>query len=226
MEGNAFLAAQKIGSPESGANGLAAFVGVGPRLFGIAYRILGSAAEAEDVVQDVWLRWQAVDRSAVLNAPAYLATTTTRLALNLAQSARSRRETYVGEWLAEPVDMSPDPHLEAERGEALEHAVRLLLETLSPRERAAYVLRKAFNYQYRQIADILRLGEANIRQLVSRACKRVADRPRAFVSSAERRRFLDAFIAAAQQGDFAALEELFASDVAAYSDDTAASAVA
>jgi len=226
MEGNAFLAAQEIGSPESGANGLAAFVGVRPRLFGIAYRILGSPAEAEDVVQDVWLRWQAIDRSVVLNAPAYLATTTTRLALNLAQSARSRRETYVGEWLAEPVDASPDPQMEAERGEALEHAVRLLLETLSPRERAAYVLRKAFNYQYRQIADILQLGEANIRQLVTRARKHVADRPRAFVSSAERRRLLDAFIAAAQQGDFAALEELFASDVAAYSDDTAATVVA
>jgi RNA polymerase sigma-70 factor (ECF subfamily) len=226
MEGNAFLAAHEIGSPESGANGLAAFVGVRPRLFGIAYRILGSAAEAEDVVQDVWLRWQAIDRSVVLNAPAYLATTSTRLALNVAQSARSRRETYVGKWLAEPVDMSPDPQLEAERGEALEHAVVLLLETLSPTERAAYVLRKAFNYQYRQIAAILRLGETNIRQLVSRARKRVADRPRACVSSTERRRLLDAFIAAAQQGDFTALEELFASDVAAYLDDTAASAAA
>jgi RNA polymerase sigma-70 factor (ECF subfamily) len=162
----------------------------------------------------------------VLNAPAYLATTATRLALNLTQSARSRRETYVGEWPAEPVDMSPDPQSEVERGEALEHAVLLLLETLSPTERAAYVLRKAFNYQYRHIADILRLGEANIRQLVTRARKHVADRPRAPVSSAERRRLLDAFIAAAQHGDFAALEELFASDVAAYSDDTTASAVA
>lgn len=226
MEGNALVAAPEIGSPESGANGLAAFVGVRPRLFGIAYRVLGRAAEAEDVVQDVWLRWQAIDRSVVLNAPAYLATTTTRLALNLAQSARSRRETYVGTSLPEPVDTSPNPQLEAERGEALEHAVRVLLETLSPRERAAYVLREAFNYQYRQIAGILRLGEANIRQIVSRARKRVADRPRAFVSPTERRRLLDAFIAAAQQGDFAALEELLASDVAAYSDDTAASAAA
>ena len=136
MEGNA-------------ANGLAAFVAVRARLFGIAYRILGNAAEAEDVVQDAWLRWQAIDRSGVLNAPAYLATTTTRLALNLAQSARSRRETYAGTWHAERVDTSPNVQLEVERAEALEHAVLLLLETLSPTERAAYVLRVAFDYRYR-----------------------------------------------------------------------------
>jgi len=226
MEENAFPAAQEIGSPELGANGLAAFVGVRPRLFAIAYRMLGSAADAEDVVQDVWLRWQAIDRSVVLNVSAYLATTTTRLAINVARSARSRHETYVGKWLAEPVDTSPNPQLEAERGEALEHAIVLLLETLSPTQRAAYVLREAFNYQYRQIADILGLAEANIRQLVTRARKHVADRPRTFVGSAKRRRLLDAFVAAAQQGDCAALEEIFASDVAAYSDDTAASAVA
>jgi len=221
MEERPLLAAREIGSPESDANGLAAFVGVRPRLFGIAYRILGSPADAEDVVQDVWLRWQATDRSVVLNAPAYLATATTRLAINVVQSARSRRETCVGTWLAEPVDASPDPQLEAERGEAVERAVRLLLETLSPRERAAYVLREAFNYRYSQIADVLRLGEANIRQLVSRARRHVAHRPHAQVSSAERRRLLGAFIAAAQQGNCAALEELFASDVAAYSDDAA-----
>jgi RNA polymerase sigma-70 factor, ECF subfamily len=219
MAGNALVAISQTGSSESAAKGLAAFVGVRPRLFRIAYRILGSAAEAEDVVQNVWLRWQAIDRSVVLNPPAYLATTTTRLALNFAQSARSRRETYAP-WRAEPVDTSPNPQSEAERGEALEHAVSLLLETLSPTERAAYVLREAFNYPYRMIAEILRLGEANIRQLVTRARKRVANRPHASVSSAERRRFLDAFRAAAQQGDCAALEELFTSDVAAYSDDT------
>src|ERR1700737_4527620 len=96
-------------------DGLSAFAGVRPRLFGIAYRMLGSAAEAEDIVQDVWLRWQTTDRSVVLNPPAFLATTTTRLAINLAQSARSRRETYVGPWLPEPVDTSSDPHLGAGR---------------------------------------------------------------------------------------------------------------
>jgi DNA-directed RNA polymerase specialized sigma24 family protein len=129
--------------PEAVANGLAVFVEVRPRLFAIAYRILGCAAAAEDVVQDAWLRWQAIDRSVVLNARAFLATTTMRLAINVAQSARLRRETCVGTWLAEPADTRPDPQTEVERGEALEHAVLMLLETLSPRERAAYVLREA-----------------------------------------------------------------------------------
>src|SRR5262249_33858638 len=125
---------------------LSAFVRARPRLFGIAYRMLGSAAEAEDIVQDAWLRWQATDRSAVLDAAAFLATTTTRLALNVVQSARSSRETYVGPWLPEPVDTSADPHLGAERGEALGLAVLVLMEKLSPMERAAYVLREAFDY--------------------------------------------------------------------------------
>src|SRR5437879_3750675 len=91
---------------ESAHDVLADFLSVRPRLFGIAYRMLGSAAEAEDIVQDVWLRWQATNRSAVQNAPAFLATTTTRLAIDLAQSARSRHEVYVGSWLPEPVDTS------------------------------------------------------------------------------------------------------------------------
>ena len=210
----------------SSDDGVSAYMSVRPRLFGVAYRMLGSAADAEDILQDVWVRWQNTDRGEVKNPAAFMVTATTRLAINVVQSARSRRETCVGTWLAEPVDRSANPLVEAERGEAMEDAVSLLLETLSPTERAAYVLREAFNYPYRQIADILRLGEANLRQLVTRARKHIADRPRASVSSAEQRRLLDAFIAAAQQGDCAALEELFASDVAAYSDKTAASAVA
>src|SRR3954470_3086683 len=120
-------------------DGLSVFAGVRPRLFGIAYRMLGSAAEAEDIVQDVWLRWQSTNRGAVENPPAYLATTTTRLCINLAQSAQSRRETYIGTWLPEPVDTSSDPGIGAERGEALKLAVLVLLEKLSPKERGAYV---------------------------------------------------------------------------------------
>lgn len=192
---------------------LSAFVSVRPRLFGIAYRILASGAEAEDIVQDVWLRWQTTDRSVILDAPAFLATMTTRLAINLAQSARSRHETYIGTWLPEPVDTSDDPHLGAERGEALEFAVLLLLEKLSPTERAAYVLREAFDYSYQGIADVLKLTEANIRQLVSRARKHISNGRRANVSAAEQRRFLVAFIDAAQKGDTAALEEFFAADI-------------
>ncbi|HTF66768.1 MAG TPA: sigma factor-like helix-turn-helix DNA-binding protein [Edaphobacter sp.] len=176
------------------------------------------SAEAEDIVQDVWLRWQTTDRSVVLDPPAFLATTATRLAINLAQSARSRHETYVGPWLPEPVDTSTDPRLGAERGQALEFAVLLLLEKLSPTERAAYVLREAFDYPYRQIANILQLEEANTRQLVTRARQHIADGRRAPVSSTEQRRLLETFIAAAQKGDLAALEGLFASDVVSYSD--------
>jgi RNA polymerase sigma-70 factor, ECF subfamily len=199
-------------------DGLLAFAPVRPRLFGIAYRMLGSAAEAEDIVQDVWLRWQSTNRSAVENPPAYLATTTTRLCINLAQSAHTRRETYIGTWLPEPVDTSGDPGVGAERGEALKLAVLLLLERLSPSERAAYVLREAFDYSYRQIADVLQMEEANVRQLVSRARKHIADGRRTPVSSDEQRRLLEAFIAAAQKADMAALESLFAEDVVSTSD--------
>jgi RNA polymerase sigma-70 factor (TIGR02957 family) len=204
--------------PKAPDDSLVEFLKVRPRLFGIAYRMLGSAAEAEDIVQDVWLRWQVADRSAVLDPPAFLATTATRLAINLAQSAHSRRETHVGPWLPEPVDTSTDPQLGAERGEALEFAVLLLLEKLSPTERAAYVLREAFDYPYRQIAEILQLEEANTRQLVTRARQHIADGRRAPVSSTEQRRLLETFIAAAQKGDLAALEGLLASDVVSYSD--------
>src|SRR5207248_1775971 len=180
--------------------------------------MLGSAVEAEDIVQDVWLRWQTTDRTVVRDAPAFLATTTTRLAISHAQSARSRRETYVGPWLPEPVDTSADPGLGAERGEALELAVLVLLEKLSPAERAAYVLREAFDYPYKQIAEILQLEEANTRQLVTRARKHIADGRRTQVSSAEQQRLLGAFLDAAQKGDLAALESLFAADIVSYSD--------
>jgi RNA polymerase sigma-70 factor (ECF subfamily) len=193
--------------------GLSAFAPVRPRLFGIAYRILGSAAEAEDIVQDVWLRWQSANRIAVENPPAFLAATTTRLCINLVQSAHWRREIYIGAWLPEPVDTSADPGLAAERGEALKLAVLVLFEKLSPTERAAYVLREAFDYPYRQIADILQMEEANVRQLVSRARRHTADGRRKPVSSDEQRRFLEAFAGAAHKGDMAGLEGVFAEDV-------------
>lgn len=199
-------------------DGLSAFVPVRRRLFGIAYRMLGSTTEAEDIVQDVWLRWQATDRSVVQNAPAFLATTTARLATNLARSARSRREAYAGSWLPEPVDTSDAPRLGAERREALESAVRLLLEKLTPCERAAYILREAFDYPYHQISEILQLNEPNVRQLVSRAGKHISNGRRASISASERRRLLAAFINAAQNGELASLEELLASDAACSAD--------
>ena len=149
-------------------DGLNAFAEVRPRLFGIAYRMLGSAAEAEDIVQDVWLRWQSANRGAVENPSAFLATINTRLCINLAQSAHSRHETYTGTWLPEPVDTSADSGLGAERGEALKLAVLLLLEKLSPAERAAYVLREAFDYPYHQISEILKLEEAQVHRHLSK----------------------------------------------------------
>lgn len=204
--------------PQPPDHGLAAFSKVRPRLFGIAYRMLGSAAEADDLVQDVWLRWQKSDRSVIENPPAFLATTTTRLAINAVQSARVRRESYVGPWLPEPIDTTNDPHLGAERGEALEFAVLLLLEKLTPAERAAYILREAFDYSYTQIAEVIELSEDNARQLVSRARKHITEGRRKTVSPAEQRRLLSLFIEAARTGDLPALEGLLASDVVSYSD--------
>jgi RNA polymerase sigma factor (sigma-70 family) len=209
---------QPASSADASHDGLSAFLSVRSRLFGIAYRMLGSAAEAEDIVQDVWVRWQTTDRSVVRDAAAFLATATTRLAINVMQSARSRRETSAGPWLPEPVDTSADPGLGAERGEGLEAGVLVLLEKLSNMERAAYILREAFEYAYRDIADILRLQEANARQLVTRARQHVANSRRTPANATEQRRLLAAFIAAAQDGDVASLEGLFASDVVSTSD--------
>ncbi|MFG1807339.1 RNA polymerase sigma-70 factor [Streptomyces sp. NPDC049040] len=188
------------------------------RMFGIAYRMLGSVSEAEDVLQEAWIRWQTYDRSKVENAEAFLATTVTRLAINVLQSARVRRETYVGPWLPEPVDTSSDPALGAVNGEALEVAVLMLLEKLSPPERAAYVLREAFDYPYGQIAEIIGQSQANTRQLVSRARKHLAKEKRASVAPADHQRFLTAFVAAAQAGDVSLMEKVFADDVISYSD--------
>lgn len=191
------------------------FQSVRPRLFGIAYRVLGSADEADDVVQDAWIRWQGTDRGKVRDAPAFLATTTTRLAINVTQSARARRETQVGPSLPEPADREADPALAIERREALEPAVRMLSGKLSPAERAAYVLREAFDYPYRRIAQVLGLSEANARQLATRARCRLAGELRRPVAASEERALLDALLAAAQTGDLATLEQLLRADVAA-----------
>jgi RNA polymerase sigma factor (sigma-70 family) len=197
---------------------LTVFAGVRPRLFGMAYRMLGSAADADDVVQNAWLRWQTTDRAAVLDPPAFLTTVTTRLALNVADSAHARHEGYIGPWLPEPVDTHADPYLGAEHGEALGLAVLALMEKLTSRERGAYVLREAFDCSYGRIAEILGLEEANVRQLVSRAKKHIAENRRAPVDPAEQRRLMEAFVAAAKAGDAAALENLFAADVASVTD--------
>ncbi|MFB8030174.1 MULTISPECIES: RNA polymerase sigma-70 factor [unclassified Streptomyces] len=194
------------------------FLGARPQLFGIAYRVLGSAVEAEDIVQEAWLRWQGTDRSAVREPAAFLATVTTRLAINLARSARVRRESYTGPWLPEPVDTRTDPQLGAERAEALDLAVLFLLEKLNPVERAAYVLREAFDYPYERIADILETSGAHARQLVSRARKHLSAERREPVSSADHRRLLEVFLAAARSGRLSALEDVLTADVVSHSD--------
>ena len=188
------------------------------RLFGIAYRMLGSATEAEDVLQDAWLRWQATDEDAVREPAAFLATVVTRLCLTALDSARARREVYVGEWLPEPVSTRDDPELLAENSESLNLAVLLLLERLSPAERAAYVLHEAFDYPYRQVAEVLEISEANARQLATRARQHLERERGAMVAPAERERLLGAFLAAAQSGDLEALEALLAEDVVSIAD--------
>jgi len=188
-----------------------------PRLIEIAYRILGRLSETEDVVQEAWLRWQGTDRSVVVNPTAFLATTTTRLALNLAQSARSQRETYAEPWLLEQADPRTGPEARAERGDDVEHAVLLLLRNLTPAERAAYVLREAFGYPYQQIAEILFLTTAHARQLVRRAHLRIVGKRHRSVNPIVHRRFVLAFRAAAYAGDLTALEQLLAADVAGQS---------
>ncbi|MEU6321671.1 sigma-70 family RNA polymerase sigma factor [Streptomyces sp. NPDC047009] len=197
------------------------FVQQRPRLFGIARRVLGSAVEAEDVVQEVWLRWQKTDRSAVVSPAAFLSCTATRLAINVRQSARVRRETCIGPWLPEPVDTSSDPEADAQRAEALQLALQLVLEKLNPTERAVYVLREAFDYAYSEIAEILQLSLVNVRKIVSRARKRLSEDNRESVDTTEHRRLLKAFVSAARTGDVAVLEAFLAPDVASLSEGNA-----
>ena len=188
------------------------------RLFGIAYRMLGTATEAEDVVQDAWIRWSGADQQEINNPAAFLATVVTRLSLTALSSARVRRESYVGPWLPEPVSTERDPLLGAERSEALSLAVLLLLERLTPPERGAYVLREAFQYSFAEIAAVLDVSEANARQLASRARKHIEHERQAEVSPAERNRLLAALVAALESGELAALEALLTEHVVTISD--------
>jgi RNA polymerase sigma-70 factor, ECF subfamily len=213
--------ASGVRSEDSGADiesAVGAFNEARPRLFGIAYRMLGSVAEAEDIVQEAWVRWQGTDRTVVRNPAAFLTTVTTRLALNTAESARVRREQYVGPWLPEPVDTSADPSLGAENAEALESAVLVLLEKVKPDQRAAYVLREAFAYSYDEVAGILETSAANARQLVSRAKKSVQSDRKEQVDPATHRTLLEAFVAAARDGDVKRLEQVLSADAVSTTD--------
>ncbi|KAA2255224.1 RNA polymerase sigma-70 factor [Solihabitans fulvus] len=193
-----------------------------PRLFALAYRLLGSASEAEDAVQDGFLRWHDADRAAIRTPVAWLTTVVTNLCRNRLASARARREEYVGPWLPEPVlteDAALGPLETAEQRESVSLALLLLLERLTPAERAVFVLREAFGYGHAEIAALLDLTEANSQQLHHRARQRVASDRRRFAATREHgRRVAERFLAAARAGDLAALEQLLAEDVVATAD--------
>lgn len=193
-----------------------------PRLFGLAYRMLGSADEAEDTVQDAYLRFSGTDRAGIEHPGAWLAKVVTNLCLNRLTSARARREQYVGSWLPEPVvtsDGTLGPLESAEQRDAVSMAMLVLLERLTPTERAVYVLREAFAYGYREIAGVLELSEANCRQLHRRAALRVGEPGSRFVPVPERQAELVAsFVTAARDGDLAGLEKLLAADATWWSD--------
>jgi RNA polymerase sigma factor (sigma-70 family) len=194
---------------------IATFVRVRPRLLAIAHRYLPGTSEAEDIVQETWLRWQHMDRTAVVDPQALLATMTTRLAINVTQSARRRRESPRPSLATERTDPGDDPATSAEHRDALEEAVLVILESLTPRERAAFVLREAFDYPYPRLSEFLRLGTANTRQLVCRSRQRIGANRRTGVSSAAQQRFLQRFLNAARAGDLDDLEELLTADLAA-----------
>ncbi|MFI8204347.1 RNA polymerase sigma-70 factor [Streptomyces sp. NPDC085937] len=190
-----------------------------PLLMGVAYRMVGRVADAEDVVQDAWLRWSADDRSDVREPRGYLVRVTTRLAIDRLRRIKARGETYVGPWLPDPYvtdfgDTVADTAERAVLAESVSLAVLVVMETLSPLERAVFVLREAFGYPYADIAAMTGRGEAAVRQLGARARRHVDERrPRHDVDPALRRALTERFLAAAAGGDLAGLMELLAPDV-------------
>jgi RNA polymerase sigma-70 factor (TIGR02957 family) len=197
-------------------------------LFGVAYQMLGSVADAEDTVQDAWLRWSAADRSEVTDPRAYLVQVTTRLALDRLRSAQSRRESYVGPWLPEPLltappvasgPPAPSPDEAAELGEQVSLALLVVLETLSPVERAVFVLREVFGVSAAEVGDILGRSEPAVRQLAHRAREHVeARRPRFDTDRREQREVTERFLAAAAGGDVDSLLAALAPDVVLITD--------
>lgn len=192
-----------------------------PYAFSIAYRMLGSVSEAEDVVQDAFVRLSGIERAEIENLKAYLATVTTRLAIDALTSARARREQYVGPWLPEPLVVDDGASVEdaAVTADSLAMAFLVVLEQLSPVERAVFLLREVFGYEYAEIAGVVGKSEANCRQLVTRARRHIeADKPRFEVSKTQRFELAEKFMAAANDGDMDGLMQLLAGDVAFYGD--------
>ncbi|MFI6833073.1 RNA polymerase sigma-70 factor [Kribbella sp. NPDC050241] len=188
-------------------------------LYAVAYRVLGSVAEAEDVVQDSWLRWSRVDPATVDDPEGYLVRVATRLAIDRLRSAAVRRESYVGPWLPEPMLTSPDAAEDVVRNDSVSTAMLLVLEALSPTERAVFVLNEAFGYSHTEIARILGRQDADVRQLAHRARKAVAVRRRRYDTDRfTQRQVTEKFLAACLDGDVKALMKVLAPDVTLISD--------
>jgi RNA polymerase sigma-70 factor (ECF subfamily) len=204
-----------------GDDGSAAFLALRPRLLGIAYRLLGSMWDAEDVVADAMVRWLRTDRSQVREPAAFLTTVVSRLALDQLRSARATRETYTGPWLPEPViaDDTLDPLDSLVKRDTLSLATLRLMEELTPPERAVFVLREAFDVPYGQIAEILDVSEANARQLLHRAQTHLGEHQRrAEADQSRHAELLERLLWAAGEGELSDLEELLAEDVVSYND--------
>ncbi|MER5764320.1 RNA polymerase sigma-70 factor [Streptomyces sp. NPDC002082] len=210
--------------PGASSDALGPFTAHRRLLFDVAYRMLGSVVDAEDVLQDAWLSWDRADRAAVLNPRAYLVRTVTNLSLNRLTSARATRETYIGPWLPEPLltealPTVPDGAEEVERAETVSTAMLVVLESLSPLERAVFLLREVFGYAYAEIAEVLGRAEATVRQTGHRARAHVqARRPRFATEPEQRGEVTRRFLAACAGGDLNAVMELLAPEVTAWSD--------
>jgi len=188
-------------------------------LFTVAYEMLGSAADAEDVVQETWLRWSGVDQEEVRDPRAYLVRIVTRQALNRLRALARRREEYVGDWLPEPLITGPDVAADIELAESLSIAMLTVLETLAPAERAVFVLREVFDVPYEEIAEAVDKSPAAVRQIAHRARDHVAARrPRMSVSATEQQEAVERFLAAIRQGDLQGLLDVLAPDVVVVAD--------
>src|SRR3954467_1985180 len=203
-----------IEDPAAEDPGTEAFLAHRNLLFTVAYEMLGSAADAEDVLQETWLRWAGVDLGVVRNQRAYLVRITTRQALVRLRTLGRRKESYVGSWLPEPLLTAPDVAEDVELADSVSMAMLLVLETLTPNERAVFVLREVFDLAYDEIAEAVGKSPAAVRQIAHRARAHVAARrPRGVVSAAETRDALEAFQRAAETGDLQSLLDILAPDV-------------
>ncbi|MBB6173279.1 RNA polymerase sigma-70 factor (ECF subfamily) [Nocardiopsis mwathae] len=216
---NTVDSAERRADGTDGTDGTAVFERYRRLLFTVAYDMLGSVADAEDCVQEAWIRWTGGDRSDVADPKGYLVRITANLSLNRLRAARSRRESYVGPWLPEPLVTAPDVADEVERADEVSYAMLVVLETLNPVERAVFVLREVFGVPHAEIAEAVGKSEAAVRQLAHRAREHVhARRPRHTAGPDERRRLTERFLAACSEGDVAGLKELLAADAIVLTD--------